>query len=87
MPPPQKTNICPKLDRFKGKENIMSKIVQIIPAPGNMRYGLNDFAESPVVCLALVECGDGEQEVHAMGLTNCEFIEDVTEAGAALVMP
>lgn len=86
MPPPQKNNICPKLDRFKRKENIMSKIIQIIPAPDNMRYGFNDCAESPVVCLALVECGNGEREIHAMGLTNCEFIEDITEAGAALVM-
>lgn len=72
---------------MKRKEKIMSKIIQIIPAPDNMRYGFNGCAESPVVCLALVECGDGEREVHAMGLTNCEIIEDVTEAGAALVMP
>ena len=64
----------------------MSKIIQIIPAPVGMRYGFDGCAESPVVCLALVECGDGEREVHAMGLTNCEFIEDVTEAGAALGM-
>lgn len=77
----------PHIGHLKRKEKIMSKIIQIIPAPDNMRYGFNGCAESPVVCLALVECGDGEREVHAMGLTNCEIIEDVTEAGAALVMP
>lgn len=61
------------------------KIIQIIPAPATMRYGFDGGTAQPVICLALVELSSGEREVHAMGLTNGEIIEDVTEFGAILL--
>ena len=60
-----------------------NKILQIIPAPANLLWGFDGHVSHPVVCLALVELGSGE--IHAMGLTNCEIIEDLSEAGAILM--
>ena len=50
-----------------------NKILQIIPAPANLLWGFDGHVSYPVVCLALV------------GLTNCEIIEDLSEAGAILM--
>lgn len=62
-----------------------NKILQIIPAPANLLWGFDGHVSHPVVCLALVEVSGGNREVHAMGLTNCEIIEDLSEAGAILM--
>lgn len=61
------------------------KIIQIIPSPVNMFYAFENGKAHPVTCLALVELSNGDREVHAMGLTNCEIIEDLSEAGAILM--
>ena len=53
-----------------------NKILQIIPAPANLLWGFDGHVSHPVVCLALVELSSGDREIHAMGLTNCEIIED-----------
>ena len=47
--------------------------------------GLLEPPEKRLVCLALVELSSGDREIHAMGLTNCEIIEDLSEAGAILM--
>lgn len=62
-----------------------NKILQIIPAPANLLWGFDGHVSHPIVCLALVELSSGDREVHAMGLTNCEIIEDLSEAGAILM--
>ena len=54
-------------------------IIQIIPAPSNLMYGY-DGGTQPVACLALVELADGDREIRAMGLTNCEIFEEQTGA-------
>lgn len=61
------------------------KIIQIIPAPANMAYSFDGCEALPVVCLALVELCNGDREIHAMGLTNGEIIDDMTDAGAILL--
>ncbi|MGM9600015.1 MAG: hypothetical protein ACI3W5_00340 [Faecousia sp.] len=53
------------------------KIIQIIPAPANLVYGFDGGETYPVICLALVECGDGSRDVRAFGLTNGELIDEV----------
>ena len=58
------------------------KIIQIIPAPANLMYSYDGEEGKHVACLALVEFGDGDREIRAMGLTNFEIIEDVV--GAAI---
>ena len=61
------------------------KIIQIIPAPATMTYAFEDGKPHPVICLALVELSNGDREVHAMGLTNGEIIEDLSDTGAILL--
>lgn len=56
------------------------KIIQIIPAPANLVYGFDGGEAHPVICLALVERGDGSRDVRAFGLTNCELIDEVPGA-------
>lgn len=56
------------------------KIIQIIPAPCQLVYGFDGGEAHPVICLALVECGDGEREVRALGLMNGELIDEVPGA-------
>ena len=62
-----------------------NKILQISPAPANLLWGFDGHVSHPVVCLALVELSSGDREIHAMGLTNCEIIEDLSEAGSILM--
>ena len=57
-------------------------IKQIIPAPQNLKYSFDGKTFEPVTCLALVERGNGETTIEAMGIVNCESI-DVME-GAIL---
>lgn len=64
----------------KGENNMNEKILQIIPAPANLLYGFDGGEAQPVICLALVECGDGSREVRAFGLTNGELIDEVPGA-------
>ncbi|ERI77430.1 hypothetical protein HMPREF0239_01759, partial [Clostridium sp. ATCC BAA-442] len=52
----------------------------IIPAPSNLMYGYDGGTAQPVACLALVELADGDREIRAMGLTNCEIFEEQTGA-------
>ena len=61
------------------------KIIQIIPAPAAMSYAFEDGKAHPVICLALVELSNGDREIHAMGLTNGEIIEDLSDTGAILL--
>ena len=56
-----------------------------MPAPANLLLGFDGHIPYPVVCPALVELSSGDREIHAMGLTNCEIIEDLSEAGSILV--
>ena len=55
-------------------------IIQIIPAPSNLMYGYDGGTAHPDACLALVELADGDREIRAMGLTNCEIFEEQTGA-------
>ena len=57
------------------------KIVQIIPAPGNMNsvYKHNFETEEfrcKVVCLALIEYDDGEREIVPMDMTEGDGLID-----------
>ena len=45
-------------------------------------YGYDGGTAQPVACLALVELADGDREIRAMGLTNCEIFEE--QPGAIL---
>lgn len=56
------------------------KILQIIPAPVNLVYGFDGGEAQPVICLALVECEDGERYVRAFGLMNGEIIDEIPGA-------
>ena len=58
------------------------KIIQIIPAPSGLMYAYDGGTAQPVACLALVELADGDREIIAMGLTNCEIFEE--QPGAVL---
>ena len=55
-------------------------IIQIIPAPSHLMYGHDGGTAHPVACLALVELADGDRDIRAMGLTNCEIFEEQTGA-------
>lgn len=56
-------------------------IIQIIPAPANLMYGYDGGdSAARIACLALVELADGDREIRAMGLTNCEIFEEQTGA-------
>lgn len=61
------------------------KILQIIPAPANLFYAFDKSEASPAICLALVEAASGDRKIRVMGLTDCESITDVVEAGAILL--
>ena len=62
------------------------KILQIIPAPAHLEYVYEDGGKARhVTCLALVELSNGDREVRAMVVSNCEIIEDLSGTGALLV--
>ena len=62
------------------------KILQIIPAPAHLEYVYEDDAKARhVTCLALVELSNGDREVRAMVVSNCEIIEDLSGTGALLI--
>lgn len=62
------------------------KILQIIPAPAHLEYAYEDAGEARhVTCLALVELSNGDREVRAMVVSNCEIIEDLSGTGALLI--
>ena len=62
------------------------KILQIMPAPEGLRYSYDEGKTTERVSfLALVELSDGEREVRAFGVENCEHFTDLTENGATLV--
>lgn len=62
------------------------KILQIMPAPEGLRYSYDEGkATEQVSFLALVELPDGEREVRAFGVENCEYFTDLTANGAVLL--
>lgn len=62
------------------------KILQIIPAPAHLEYVYDDGGKARhVTCLALVELSNGDREVRAMVVSNCEIIEDLSGTGALLI--
>ena len=62
------------------------KILQIIPAPAHLEYAYEDAGLARhVTCLALVELSNGDREVRAMVVSNCEIIEDLSGTGALLI--
>lgn len=62
------------------------KILQIMPAPEGLRYSYDEGKTTERVSfLALVEQSDGEREVRAFGVENCEYFTDLTAHGAALL--
>lgn len=62
------------------------KILQIIPAPAHLEYAYEDADRARhVTCLALVELSNGDREVRAMVVSNCEIIEDLSGTGALLI--
>lgn len=70
----------------KGFDTMNEKIIQIIPAPASLMYAHDGGKAEPVACLALVDIGNGETEIQAMGIINHELFEDVVANGAIIFM-